>query len=629
MDKFTALRLQINVAIVGCVSVGKSTLNNALFVEQLSDCHMKRTTAVPQLYHELTRRETLIAEGKVQAHQHDLSASDIENIRTVNRVRNAAAMASTLEGNALTLADIAAVEYIVPKIKAIFDLKGDSHGNDVVLTIHDLPGLNDAKTKSVYFEHIRSTRKEIDLYVFVTDITSGCNTSEEVEILELVGECVKANKADELESRVLVVVNKCDELVHKGNEPPYPVDDEQQEMLKQIQKVVGCAIPHHSLACVSAEDAFIYRMVMAKRFDDLDDKYIAKLGANEFGRRQWSKMDAGDRRKSVAKILDTVACNEGVRMSGFTNLAVVLRDIFTPQTQYVCLLNHYRNALEARELSPIALDISEDLQWFRTMDVRLCMLNKLFEKTERAHTNLYTDKLRAFMAAHLAHIDYVCKASGNTGSDSLLAAKKHLQTTEARLDLFCAGEVKSIITVLDNEMNGRLFRKLAESTTTFDGLYEALAQLKENDCDDFAEHAHKQVFEGVTVTSLQTRSEYTNKAEAAHTFITRVGDLAELSADTTLRARLSACDALVQCERDYAPGRDFRAISEDLAVMFATTHVDTDSPLYYDYTIMRAKYFYRLVACGSTEWKQARAPRARCPLVEAVTTGLRAQGHSK
>ena len=45
--------MNINIMITGPVSAGKSTLTNLLFVEQFSDMKIKRTTAVPQVYHEV------------------------------------------------------------------------------------------------------------------------------------------------------------------------------------------------------------------------------------------------------------------------------------------------------------------------------------------------------------------------------------------------------------------------------------------------------------------------------------------------------------------------------------------------------------------------------------------------
>ena len=44
--------MNVNIALIGAVSAGKSTLLNALFLEKLSDMKIKRTTMVPQVYSE-------------------------------------------------------------------------------------------------------------------------------------------------------------------------------------------------------------------------------------------------------------------------------------------------------------------------------------------------------------------------------------------------------------------------------------------------------------------------------------------------------------------------------------------------------------------------------------------------
>ena len=68
-------RNQINVAIVGSVSVGKSTLLNTIFAEAFSDCKLKRTTMTPQVYYEC---------GADYGAQSDLTTE----IRTQNTVIN-------------------------------------------------------------------------------------------------------------------------------------------------------------------------------------------------------------------------------------------------------------------------------------------------------------------------------------------------------------------------------------------------------------------------------------------------------------------------------------------------------------------------------------------------------------
>ena len=53
MEEFqTEDRNQINIAILGAVSAGKSTLLNSVFSETYSQCKIIRTTMVPQVYYE-------------------------------------------------------------------------------------------------------------------------------------------------------------------------------------------------------------------------------------------------------------------------------------------------------------------------------------------------------------------------------------------------------------------------------------------------------------------------------------------------------------------------------------------------------------------------------------------------
>ena len=58
-------RLEINIAIIGTVSSGKTTLMNSLFVNQYSDMKIKRTTMTPQVYYET-------CEKNKQAHSKDI-----------------------------------------------------------------------------------------------------------------------------------------------------------------------------------------------------------------------------------------------------------------------------------------------------------------------------------------------------------------------------------------------------------------------------------------------------------------------------------------------------------------------------------------------------------------------------
>ena len=98
----------INIAMIGAVSAGKSTLTNALFVEQYSDMNIKRTTTMPQVY-----IETNVL----------CSKNELNKIREKNREINKKYMDATSNGNKLSYEDVKEIPYCVPKVLDLIELK--------------------------------------------------------------------------------------------------------------------------------------------------------------------------------------------------------------------------------------------------------------------------------------------------------------------------------------------------------------------------------------------------------------------------------------------------------------------------------------------------------------------------
>ena len=94
-------RSQINVAIVGAVSAGKSTLLNTIFAETYSDCKIKRTTMSPQVYYEVDKKR----DSKI-----------IKEIKANNTEVNKKIEGKRDNGEEITMDDIKEVAYVVPKV---------------------------------------------------------------------------------------------------------------------------------------------------------------------------------------------------------------------------------------------------------------------------------------------------------------------------------------------------------------------------------------------------------------------------------------------------------------------------------------------------------------------------------
>jgi predicted GTPase len=537
MDIHAQTRTTINVAILGAVSAGKSTFANALFTHQFSDCHIKRTTALPQLYHELTSAEikgmnaTKHTEEKLQWQK-----SDIKAIREKNREANTKIMDATAKGEKLDLSNIKPVEYTVPKINGFTNLKSDKKGNDVVLTIWDMPGLNDAETKDVYFKYAKDNFHSWDIVIFMVDINSALNTSSEVEILDLILGGINSNKSLDINTQLLVLVNKCDDITIDANGVSTPTDEEFKEMYTQIQTIVSAhakkskhmfvadaeaksaeankaakakaaeankaavakalankaakakaakankAAVAKALAdkatdtdvnkankadadankadadaneaakaaavankaatavvnnidvddyynkpavvnashnddiqyvCASCEDAFIYRMVKQELFDELDNKYISKLGSNEFGKNAWKRMSETKQREKVKKLLaDEETLHNSIKMCGWAYLTTVINNMLTVDNQYSYIMNRVNDQLKVVR-NPNKNDIYDDILWFQLTELHLLSVNNLFNIDSNLNMDKFKKCLNIFMSYHNTYVANLIEYNNN------------------------------------------------------------------------------------------------------------------------------------------------------------------------------------------------------------------------
>lgn len=59
-------RNQINIALIGPVSAGKTTMMNTLFVKQYANMKIKRTTMMPQVYYETKKSTNIVTKKKLK-----------------------------------------------------------------------------------------------------------------------------------------------------------------------------------------------------------------------------------------------------------------------------------------------------------------------------------------------------------------------------------------------------------------------------------------------------------------------------------------------------------------------------------------------------------------------------------
>ena len=182
---------------------------------------------------------------------------------------------------------------MVPKVKDVVNLEPQ-----VFLSVYDIPGLNDAKTKNVYFQYMDTNFYKFDVILFVVDINSALNTSDEIDILDRILTNSKQNfEKFGIQNKLVVVANKCDDINYNSSKDRYDfLDEELEEMYEQIISTVEQRVEtvnpdmDYRIVPLGSEDSYIYRMYDENPDYDLDIKHINKFGSNEYGKSRWNRL---------------------------------------------------------------------------------------------------------------------------------------------------------------------------------------------------------------------------------------------------------------------------------------------------------------------------------------------------
>lgn len=309
----------VNVCFVGGVSTGKSTILNAIFCEELTQCKIKRTTMVPTVYVE--------------------NPSDTKGLDSPERIfasiaeKNREIIEKTESGISVPDSEYAELQFNVGKLD--INILPDS-----MVNVYDIPGLNDARTKSVYYRYLQRNFHRFNLVVFIVDIHSGLNTSDEADILNFIADHTR-QQLDKNQKKIytLVVVNKADDmqLIPESEDDKLEITGELGEMFDQVEKTVNEVfllrnIAEHLVGIIPlcAIDSYLYRMTQ-KHGDKfkLSPEQILKIGINENGKK-FSTLKPKTQEAKVREILnDKEFVGTMIKLSGFGHFEKRLHSFLT------------------------------------------------------------------------------------------------------------------------------------------------------------------------------------------------------------------------------------------------------------------------------------------------------------
>lgn len=298
----------INICILGCVSAGKSTILNSLFCQDLSQSKIKRTTMMPVAFVETKNVK-----------------NEINYIKISNEIKkiNDEIIRKTENGENLNLKDYGN-ELIYGVNKLDLDISDEKN-----ITIFDIPGLNDARTKNVYYKYLEQNFHLYNIILLIVDINSGMNTSDEIDILNLIIKNIKLNNKVNKKTKLIVVANKVDDMIFNDLKNELEIGNEEYvEMYEQIKKTIVSNFEKFNIIENFVEiiplcglDAHLFRMIKSKGYNyKLSQSQIIRIGVSEYGNK-FKLKNIDEQQKMVNDIIsDNNFVNAMITLSGFSKL---------------------------------------------------------------------------------------------------------------------------------------------------------------------------------------------------------------------------------------------------------------------------------------------------------------------
>jgi GTP-binding protein EngB required for normal cell division len=311
----------INICFVGGVSTGKSTLINSYFCEQLTECNIKRTTMVPTVYVENKNSEKILSKAN-----NIFSTIKLVNKELIEKQDN-----WCKEDYNELIFDVGHLDINILQ------------NSPACINIYDIPGLNDRKYKSkdLYYEYLKTNFYKFNVIIFIVDIKSALNTSDELDILNFIVDNTK--KQLELYNKkiyTLVILNKADDMqLNQNSNMNLTLCPELNEMFEQAKNIVQNIFKTNNIfdqliniIPLSAIDSYLYRMIKKHGTNyKLSPEQILKIGINEHGKK-FSMLAFAEQEKKVYEILNddnfSQLNNTMIELSGFIQMETILYDFF-------------------------------------------------------------------------------------------------------------------------------------------------------------------------------------------------------------------------------------------------------------------------------------------------------------
>lgn len=305
----SSTRFEIRIALLGYVSVGKTTLLNAMLGDKFSEVSKKRTTAGINKFRLISSQ----ANPDVLSSAHET----LKQITEENKY---------LRGSNV----IKECTFTIKLQNELVEMRPDTN-----LVIIDIPGVNEAGTSQMYLDFVENYWENLDCVIIVIDAEKGVNTVEQVDLLKF----VKSNCSKHKEIPLVVVCNKVDEpddielmsLVDEARVEVariFEVSDRKKSVDTMLEDECSTSKVGPAFVPMSAENAFLYRAASGLQCDEIGNigsQYIDKIGREEIGKYRWKRQPQEMKHALVYEVVsDLNQYRERMEASNFDKFVEVL-----------------------------------------------------------------------------------------------------------------------------------------------------------------------------------------------------------------------------------------------------------------------------------------------------------------
>lgn len=369
----------INVVTIGNVSSGKSTFINSWFLEELSTMSICRSTKIPQIYREImNNKNRAVKEAK------DINKEISDKINLIDL--------KSADPNYNIIDDLKPMEFYIHRPKEMKICK-----KNIYMSFYDLPGLNDRKFSSEYYNYVEENFKDYDIIFFIIDINRGFQEKDQIDLLNFICVQVAEFKSLNTPKYIIPIVNKSDNMTMEDN--TLKCDVRFDEIYRDICSTLnsysfqyGIESQISSPILYSAQEAFMYRMLNTNPDFELDDEQKKIIGINEMGRKYYT-LSSEERIEKLRQIInDEQFIKTMIKMSGFNEMFNCVKSVLNESTQYNLCLRKILNNFE--ELKNQKINFSNAIEIFDLYDKYfndIATLNIIFEKTDNPLNNTFID----------------------------------------------------------------------------------------------------------------------------------------------------------------------------------------------------------------------------------------------